>query len=234
MNHTHQVRFFQQLTQENQQLLLSKGSRLKAKADTILFSEGDKPTFIYLVTTGNVRLSKMTSDGKEFSAKLCQADDLVGEMALFNNLVLTVTATVVKDAELVRFDAKVLEEVFKQNGEIAVAFMKWNAVHTQSIQSKFRDLILCGKKGGLYSTLIRFSNSYGKSHKKGILINIQLTNQDLATYIGTTREGVNRMMVELKKNNIIAYENHFIIIQDMKFLKDFLQCGDCPVEICTI
>ncbi|MGJ9382649.1 Crp/Fnr family transcriptional regulator [Salipaludibacillus sp. CF4.18] len=63
---------------------------------------------------------------------------------------------------------------------------------------------------------------------------VQLTNQDIAQYIGTTREGVNRLMNELKKENIISYDGNYIVIRDIKFLKDFLQCGDCPVEVCTI
>lgn len=228
------VRFFKQLSSENQQLLLQEGTKIQEEAGTVLFTEGESPTYIYLLISGKVRISKMTSDGKEFSISLCQQDELVGEIALFNELALSITATVEEQAKLVRFEGKVLEELFKKNGELAVAFMKWNAIHTQSTQSKFRDLILCGKKGGLYSTLIRFSNSYGVEHDQGILIDVQLTNEEIATYIGTTREGVNRMMNELKKEKIIVYENHKIIIQNMKFLKDFLQCGDCPVEICTI
>ncbi|MBP3950823.1 Crp/Fnr family transcriptional regulator [Bacillus suaedae] len=228
------VRFFKQLSSENQQLLLKEGTQIQEEAGTVLFTEGESPTYIYLIISGKVRISKMTSDGKEFSISLCQQDELVGEISLFNELALSITATVEEKAVLFRFEGKVLEELFKKNGELAVAFMKWNAIQTQSTQSKFRDLILCGKKGGLYSTLIRFSNSYGVQHDQGILIDVQLTNEEIATYIGTTREGVNRMMNELKKEKIIVYENHKIIIQNMKFLKDFLQCGDCPVEICTI
>ncbi|RKL67856.1 Crp/Fnr family transcriptional regulator [Salipaludibacillus neizhouensis] len=227
-------RFFDQLSEENKELLLQKGTKKKISANTILFSEGDQPDYIYLVQSGMVRLSKMTIDGKEFSLHLKQSGELVGEVGLFNMMAISVTATVEKDAELVRFDRVTLEKLFEENGQIAVAFMKWFATHTQSTQSKFRDLILCGKKGGLYSTLIRFTNSYGEEHSQGILIKVQLTNQDIAQYIGTTREGVNRLMNELKKENIICYDGTYIIIRDIKFLKDFLQCGDCPVEVCTI
>lgn len=36
--------------------------------------------------------------------------------------------------------------------------------------TKFRDLLLYGKKGALYSTLIRLANSYGKEVDGGILM----------------------------------------------------------------
>ncbi|WP_332697441.1 Crp/Fnr family transcriptional regulator [Halalkalibacter lacteus] len=228
------VRFFEQLSPVNKQLMLTKGTEITVQSGSVLFSEGDAPKYIYLILSGLIRLSKLTSDGKEFSVSLLQKDELAGETGLFNELSVTVTATLEEEAQLIRYERTALEELFKENGELAVAFMKWSAIQNQSTQSKFRDLILCGKKGGLYSTLIRFSNSYGVQHENGILINVNLTNVEIANYIGTTREGVNRLMNELKKENIIFYENNNIVIHDIQFLKDFLQCGDCPVEICTI
>ncbi|UOE93188.1 Crp/Fnr family transcriptional regulator [Alkalihalobacillus sp. LMS39] len=227
-------RFFTELSPENQKILLEIGTSFVVTEGTKLFSEGDKPEFVYLIRSGKVSLSKMTIDGKEISVHLKQKDELVGEVGLFNEMSISVTATVQEDAELVRFETNRLEELFYVNGEIAVAFMKWFARHTQSTQAKFKDLLLCGKSGALYSTLIRFCNSYGIEHEKGILINVQLTNQDLANYIGTARESVNRMLNELKKKNVVMMENGFIVVMDLKFLKDYLHCGDCPIEICTI
>ncbi|MBU9713251.1 Crp/Fnr family transcriptional regulator [Evansella tamaricis] len=227
-------RFFNELSEENQNLLLTYGLEMSVKSGTFLFYEGDYPEHVYLVRSGKVRLSKMTSDGKEFSVHLKQKDELVGEVGLFNEMSISVTAEVLEDASLVRFERHALEELFRENGEIAVAFMKWFARHTQSTQAKFRDLILCGKTGAFYSTLIRFSNSYGITSEDGTLINVQLTNQDIANYIGTTRESVNRMLNDLKKSDIISMKDGHIILHDVQFLKDYLHCGDCPVEICTI
>ncbi|SDZ01496.1 CRP/FNR family transcriptional regulator, anaerobic regulatory protein [Evansella caseinilytica] len=227
-------RFFNELSEENQNYLLAYGLSIKVKSGTFLFYEGDYPEHVYLVRSGKVRLSKMTADGKEFSVHLKQKDELVGEVGLFNEMSISVTAEVIEDAILVRFDRHTLEAIFRDNGEIAVAFMKWFARHTQSTQAKFRDLILCGKTGAFYSTLIRFSNSYGVQQDSGILINVQLTNQDIANYIGTSRESINRMLNDLKKAKILSVNDGYIILHNIQFLKDYLHCGDCPVEICTI
>ncbi|WP_280769281.1 Crp/Fnr family transcriptional regulator [Salipaludibacillus daqingensis] len=227
-------RFFNEISPENQNLLLKNGLEINAKEGTYLFYEGDFPEHVYLIRSGKVRLSKMTSEGKEFSVHLKQRDELVGEVGLFNEMSISVTAEVVDNATLIRFDRHTLEALFRQNGEIAVAFMKWFARHTQSTQAKFRDLILCGKTGALYSTLIRFSNSYGISKEEGILINVHLTNQDIANYIGTTRESVNRMLNDLKKSGILSMDHGYMTLHDIQYLKNYLHCGDCPVEICTI
>lgn len=226
--------FFNELSEENQQQMLNYGEEIEAKTGTVLFREGDKLKHIYLIRSGKVRLSKLTAEGKEFSVHLKQKDELVGETGLFNDMAITVTGEVIEDAILIQFDRHIIEKLFQENNEISITFMKWFAKYTQSTQAKFRDLILTGKTGALYSTLIRFSNSYGVKTEDGILINVQLTNQEIASYIGTTRENVNRTLNDLRKSNIISMVDGKIMIHDLQFLKDYLRCGDCPVEICII
>lgn len=56
-----------------------------------------------------------------------------------------------------------------------------------------RDLLTLGKKGALYSVLIRLSHTYGVHSAEGVLLNVEMTNNDLPNLCGTTREGVNRL-----------------------------------------
>ncbi|UCZ51963.1 Crp/Fnr family transcriptional regulator [Bacillus shivajii] len=228
------VPFFQQLSKENRDILLTHGFKHHVRAGSTLFYEGETAKYIYLVKSGEIRLSKMTIDQKKFFLHLKKKDDIVGEFSLFNDMSSSMTAEAVEDCELIRFDQKTLEALFTQNGEIATAFIKLFARNTQSTQAKFSDLLLYGKTGALYSILIRFSNSYGKKKDNGILITKKLTNQEIAHFIGTSRETVNRMLNDLKRDHILSVNDGYITVHDVGFLKRHLQCGKCPVEICTL
>ncbi len=235
MNKTVEITpFFKQLSKENQDILLQHGVETFVREGTTLFYEGDEARSIYLVRSGKIRLSKMTMDNKKFFLHLKQDNDIVGEFSLFNDMSVSMTAEVVEDSTLVKFNRDHLEALFLQNGEIAVSFIKLFARNTQSTQAKFSDLLLYGKVGALYSILIRFSNSYGEKYNNDILLSVKLTNQDIANYIGTSRETANRMLQDLKKDNVIAFLNGHILIKDIDYLKGHLRCGRCPVEICTI
>ena len=73
-------------------------------------------------------------------------------------------------------------------------------MHNLKNETRFRDLLLHGKKGALLSTLIRLTNTYGVKQKDGsILIDCALTNQELANFCATSREVVNRILNDLKK-----------------------------------
>lgn len=226
--------FFSQLSKENQDILLQHGVKIHAREGTTLFYEGEEATNIYLIRSGKVRLSKMTIDHKKFFLHLKQDNDIIGEFSLFNDMLVSMTAEIIEDSTLYKFTRENLEALFLQNGDIAVAFIKLFARNTQSTQAKFSDLLLYGKLGALYSILIRFSNSYGVKYHNDILIPLKLTNQEIANFIGTSRETANRMLQDLKKENIISILDDNILIKNIDYLKKYLRCERCPVEICTI
>ena len=150
-------------------------------------------------------------------------------------LMRTGTAAVAQSAaEVYAIEFPVLQSYLEKKPALAVSLLKIMGAHMRKQHSKFRDLLLYGKKGALYSTLIRLANSYGKEMDGGILISVPLTNQELANYSATARESLNRMLSELRKSDIIEYRGHLIFIKDIDYLKEAIQCENCGREICNI
>lgn len=226
--------FFDELSKNEREFLLAQGTEISVKKGNSLFLEGDLPNHIYLIKSGRVRISKTNVEGKILFFQVRQKDDLVGELSLYNNHKTTCNADVIKDSILIRYERVVLEEICRQNGNFALAFIKWFSKHSNSLLAQFRDLIFCGKKGALFSVLIRLSNAYGKRVEDGILIDKKLTNQELANYIGATRESISRLLKSLIKENIITIESKYITIHKKEYLEDELRCEHCPYEECTI
>lgn len=226
--------FFDGLREEEQQLLLSKGTEISVQKGTSLFLEGDEPNHIYLIQSGKVRLSKTSAEGKVLFFELKEKSDLVGELSLYNSLKVTFNAEVISDAIMIRYDRSTIEEICTENGDIAIAFMKWFSAHNNYILAQFRDLIFCGKTGALYSILIRLSNSHGKVDKDGIFINKKLTNQELANYVGATRESVSRMLKSLICENIISVDSKYITIHQIGYLQEHLRCEYCAFSECKL
>ncbi len=217
-------------------LLQSIGTTRSVKKDTFLFQEGEKATELYLIKSGILQISKLTLDGDELNLRICKKDDFIGELTLFSDdATYMLSAYVLEAGEVQVIPRDMLEKNLINHAPLTFEFMKWISTHLRKNQSKIRDLVLKGKKGALYSTLIRISNSYGVKQENGILLNIHLTNQDLAKFCAATRESVNRMLGDLKKKNVINYSSDGkIIIYDLQFLRNEIGCEDCPIDICNI
>lgn len=223
------------LSYEINELLKSAERTIKIKKGTFLFQEGQPASEMYIILSGKIQVSKMNAEGRELCLRLCQRNDIVGELTLFTYEPKYLFNTfALEDSEVAALNIESLEQALFQNTQLAYEFMKWMNDHFRKTITKFRDLVLHGRKGALYSTLIRLSNSYGTYQEKGILITVPLTNQDLANFTGTARESVSRMLSDLRKNKIISINRKMIIIHNIDFLKKEIDCENCPATYCNI
>ncbi|MFJ7992541.1 Crp/Fnr family transcriptional regulator [Peribacillus frigoritolerans] len=200
-----------------------------------LFHESTPASDLYYIINGKVEVSKVVPDGRELTIRISSENDLVGETVLFSqNPKYMMNAKMIEDGTVAVISKEALEEKIASDSHLAVEMMTWLSAQNRKNQAKFRDMLLHGKKGAFYSTLIRLSNSYGTEAEDGKVINLPFTNQELANFCGTSREVVNRMLAQLRKNNVISIKKGRITILDFDYLKQEIDCENCPIEICTI
>ena len=207
----------------------------KVEKGTFLFQEGSLANELYIIHSGIVQISKIIPDGRELTIRMCTSGDLICELDLFcpaKKYLLSGRVTESGEVSVIMKD--VLEEKLSQDHVLSAEFMRWMGLQFRKTQAKFRDLVLHGKKGALYSTLIRIVNSFGIKTNEGVLISVPLTNQELANFCGTSREVVNRLLSELRKEGIISVDKGSITIHDLEFLRNEIDCENCPAEICKI
>jgi CRP/FNR family transcriptional regulator len=220
---------------EIKELLHLADRRFIGEKNTFIFQEGMEAEEMYVILSGKVQISKITSDGRELSLRICGKNDICGELTLFTHSPkYLLSARVLEDAEIAAINKDVLEKEIFQNSSLALEFLKWMSDHFRKTQTKFRDLVLNGKKGALYSTLIRMTNSYGVEVQNGILIDLPLTNQELANFCGTSRESTNRILNELKAEQIISIKKSKITVHNLQYLRDEIGCENCPKVYCSI
>ncbi|MFJ7931137.1 Crp/Fnr family transcriptional regulator [Peribacillus sp. NPDC096622] len=200
-----------------------------------LFHESTPASDLYYIIKGKVEVSKVVPDGRELTIRISSENDLVGETVLFSqNPKYMMNAKMMEDGTVAVISKESLEKKIASDSLLAVEMMTWLSSQNRKNQAKFRDMLLHGKKGAFYSTLIRLSNSYGTEAENGKIINLPFTNQELANFCGTSREVVNRMLAQLRKNNVISIKKGRITILDFDYLKQEIDCENCPIEICTI
>ncbi|MCM3573179.1 Crp/Fnr family transcriptional regulator [Mesobacillus subterraneus] len=200
-----------------------------------LFEEGNTADELYIIQSGKFQISKMVPDGRELTIRMCSAGELVGELSLFSQAsqhILNARASESGTVAVIQKD-KLETEIEKDSG-LALELVKWLSLQHRKSQTRFRDLVLHGKKGALYSTLIRMVNSYGVKTEDGLKIDVSLTNQELANFCGTSREVVNRLLSDLRKSKIISIDKGFITVHALNKLKREIDCENCPIEICNI
>lgn len=207
----------------------------KIKAGSVLFQEKDSVEYVYLLLKGSISLGRVHLRGKDFILKILNDQELIVEYQLFKaNPQYQFYAKTMTDCEMILIKKEQFEEFIKNDPEAMNALAAWLSTGYLKAQMKCQDLIMNGKKGGLYSILIRLCNTYGIKTEDGILIDLPLTHQELANLTYGTREVIQRALKELREKDIIIYDNQKFTIKQLNYLKEEVDCQNCSFEICGL
>ena len=226
----------QTIPEEIFSLFQTKGTILKVEKGTHIFQEGERAEYIFLIKSGTIQISKETESGKELTIRICGKNCLIGESLMFCKFTShSSTAKALEASEIYSIHNDLLESFIQDQPPLMMDYLNWIQTENIKNQSRLRDLVLHGKKGALYSTLIRLANTYGEFRSDNeVYISMTLTNTELANLCATSREMVNRMLTDLRKKRIISMVKGYITIHDLTYLKNEINCENCPLVICRI
>jgi len=216
------IPIFSSLSEEELKLVDKIAKVRKYRKNMIIFVEGEYGDELYFVKSGKVKISKLLEDGSEKILHFLKEGDIFAEVLLFGGGEYPATAEVIEDAEIGIIENKPLEELLRKNGEITLKILKVMAERLRRAQYHIRDLALRDAYGRLASALISLIEEHGNETENGTSITIQLSQQQLANIIGSSRETVARILSTWKKEGIIKMDRQAIKVIDLEALERWL------------
>jgi CRP/FNR family cyclic AMP-dependent transcriptional regulator len=186
---------------------------------TIIFLEGDKGEGFHYVKSGRVKVLRTSDDGREHIIKILNAGEIFAEVLMFNNMPYPATAVAVEPSCIGMIRNVDLEQLVLANNVLALQLIKALSQRLIYAQQKIKNLALNDVMSRTVEVLLRLSQEQGSKLDNGIIeIALDLSRQDLASLVGTTRETVTRTLSSLKKDKIIDFDGNKIRILDMDYL----------------
>ncbi|MGB9808934.1 MAG: Crp/Fnr family transcriptional regulator, partial [Caldanaerobacter sp.] len=192
------------------------------KKGCIIFTEGQKGEAIYFVKTGKIKISKISSVGKEYTIKIMEEGDVFGESTLFIGGEYPATAEAIEDSEILELKNKDIEDLILKDTQIALSIIKILAKRLKYIAVVIENLALRDSVGRTASILLTFARERGIFTKEGILVEIDLKRQELANLAGTSRENITRILSQMDRDGIIKLGKDKILIKDLEELRKML------------
>jgi len=92
---------------------------LKLSKDNIIFYEGDESKYLYILVKGIVKLYKTASNDKEIVMKYFHSNELIAEVANFDQIPYPATAQCFTESDVLRIDFEKLKEIIYKDPELA-------------------------------------------------------------------------------------------------------------------
>lgn len=183
---------------------------------TSLFEIGDDSGLVYFIKSGRIRISRLTSDGREFAIALLGPGDVFGEEALFGQMNRTTNATCIEESFLCSSRADKLFELISTRPELALNFARYSSERYGEAISAIEEIAFLKVAHRLLRLLERLARDFGVIVPTGVEIDIRLTQADLAALIGSTRETVSLELSKLTKEGRLQITHGKFIIPDIR------------------
>ncbi|MFW6389700.1 MAG: Crp/Fnr family transcriptional regulator [Halanaerobiales bacterium] len=197
------------------------GQLLKSRSfddKTILFQQGDVGHNVYFIREGKVKAVKTTAEGEEQILEILSSGDVFGEVVLFGIEKYPATAVAMGNVKVELLSREEFKKYFNKNPHIGWGMLEVMANKLSRAQRKIKNLGLNDTRGRLANLLVDLLYNFGDADSKLVL---DLNRQEMANYIGTTRETVSRALSQFKKDGLIDIQGNKIFIIDLDSLKQW-------------
>lgn len=183
-----------------------------------LFFQGDRGEGVYFLKKGKIKAIKSSPDGSEQILEILQPGDVFGEVVLFGIEEYPATTVAIGEVEVSFLSIANFRNYFNENPQIGWGMLRVMALKLKRAQHKIKNLGLRDTKGRVATLLIDLLYEFGDSQEE---IKLDINRQEMASFIGTTRETVSRTLSEFKNEGLIDIEGNKIYIRDIKGLKEW-------------
>lgn len=214
-----QVNIFTGLSDEEIQELASVARKRTFKSGEVIFHRDDPGQVLYVIKEGKVKISLISPDGQEISLVVFGEGEYFGELALLDGLPRSADAIAIERVECYTLQRSDFHKAIMRNPKIAIQVMEVLCQRLRKTDQKVEDLIFLDVYGRVAKKLLELADTHGVQAEEGIRIEVRLTQQELASMVGASRESVNKVLGYFTDKQFISTDRHRITLLRASDLK---------------
>lgn len=182
-----------------------------AKGETV-FTEGEECNGFYIIKSGKVRIYKLSSEGREQVLEMFREGDFFGIVPLFDGGPYPANAEVCVDSTLIKIEKDPFLKIVSENPSISLNILPKISKRARAFTSAVENLSLKDVKGRLFSFILDEIDRRGIKGKDGMVIDLDMTHEEVAARLGTVREVITRSLSRLQKEGKLRVEKGMIVV----------------------
>jgi len=211
--------FFCQLSSEALKDFDTIKSTTTYPAGAVLFLEQGDPRGVLVLCAGQAKLSISSSSGKTLILRIAERGEILGLMAALSGRPYEVTAETVGPCQVVFIRRDDFLQFVAKHPEVYQGVVRQlNTLYSGACE-QLRTVALSGSAPEKLARLLLEWSTTGRETKQGTQIKVPLTHEEIAEFIGATRETVTRTLSQFKNQHLIALQGSTMTISDRAALE---------------
>jgi len=192
--------------------LASVSKVVRVKRGDVLWLKGSQVDYMGIAATGFIKMVRSCSNGSEVTMELFGPGQMFGLCGALCGVGCPLSAVAVTDLWYLRIPKREFLEIYAANNLFKDRMVRRLSVRLQKAHDMISHLSGGRVEERIAAVLFMLAESYGQERKRGVLLRVPLTRQEISEMAGTTVESTIRTMSRWQKEGVLTTQHHYITI----------------------
>ena len=178
----------------------------------LLFSEKGIPSGIFIVVSGEVKLSINSSDGKRLILSIAKAGEILGLSSVLSGLPSEMTAEILYPSRIAVIERDQFLGFMARHPEVYQVVTQELSLQYKVACEQLRTVALSGSAPEKLARLLLDWSENGQKTEAGTRFRFSLTHEEIGEFIGASRETVTRTLSTFKSRRLVAFHGSMLEI----------------------
>ena len=222
INILRKIPLFSSLKEEELEALKKVTHTKNFPKDKIILLEDEEGDTLFIILSGQVKVTSFSESGKEVIFSLLGANDFFGDLSLLDGKPRSASVISIEDSRIQLIRRPDFNQLIQEYPTIALKLLEGLALRLRKADERIESLALLDVTGRVAGILLQFAEERGIVTGNIVVIKSRPTHQELANMVGTTRETVTRVLKQLEQKKYIRMSGKDVTILDMDLFKSDL------------
>lgn len=210
--------FFAHMKPQELDELIAASSERRVSRGANIFSKGDPGTSMMAVLTGHVRVGSVSLEGREVVLNVIGPGEIFGEMAMLDGKPRSLDAIAAEETTLMVIERRIFIPFLLRHEGLVERMLEVLCDRLRQTSIALEEIALFDLPVRLSRVLVKLADDYGRPCEEGVRISLKLSQRDLSSLVGSSRESVNKQLSTWREAGLVQTGGH-LIIRDVKLLR---------------
>jgi CRP-like cAMP-binding protein len=197
------IPIFSSLNHRELEQVVSLIVQKKYNKDDMIISEGSTPQDLIIVNHGRIKVYSYSQDGKEQIMYVLTDGDFFGVRNLVRDAIADYNTKAMEDTVVCSIEKQKFRELVTKFPGIGLKVMEDLCNRLEKMESLVRKISPKDVDSRINMMLLELLQKYGRKSSNGYIIELPMSREEMAGYIGVARETISRKLTALKEEGII-------------------------------
>lgn len=191
-----------------------------------IYAKGSPGESMMAVLRGTAKMTSVSRDGKEIVLNIMHPGEIFGEIALLDGGARSADAIAMTDCEILILLRRDFMPILKKRADICLILMEILCQRLRQTSEQVEDVLFRHLESRVAKSLLHLAHTTSLQGVSGVPVELHVSQQQLGSMAGGTRESVNKIEQSWRKEGWIERNKGVIVLRDVDAIERLVVSPD--------